>query len=130
MPVEEGFLPFAPPTRVAAPVAVAAGSGDLRVDFYSERPRGVLTVYADSQQVLNRPFRFFEKKKMLRRQGVAGGFDERAQVPAGEFELRIYLTLPDRETQLQTVTGRLPAGSLRTLRVRVDAGGNLTTELH
>lgn len=67
---------------------------------------------------------------MLRRRGVAGGFDGKAQVPAGALDLRIYLTLPDEETQLRTLTGVLPAGSLRTLRVRVGGDGDLITEFH
>ena len=89
-----------------------------------------MTVYCDALQILNRSFRFVEKRRLLRRVGVAGGFDERAEIEAGDIELRIYLSQPDEETQLQTVTGYLPGGSLRTLRVRVDAAGRLTTRLH
>lgn len=129
-PAKEESQPFTPPVQETRAIPAAPGRGDLRIDFYSEKPRGVLTVYVGRQQIFNRPFRFFEKMSLLRRRGVAGGFDERVRIPAGTLGLRIYLTLPDEKTQLRTLAGTAPAGSLRTLRVRVAGDGDLTAELH
>ncbi|MDH3255629.1 MAG: protein kinase [Acidobacteriota bacterium] len=118
------FEPFESPPVVS----IAAPYGTVRIDFRSERPRGVVTLYLGDEQILHRPFRFVEKKSLLRRKGVAGSFDESKRVPAGTLDLRLYLTLPNRPAQSRRLTGNLTAGSLRTLRVRVGDGGVLGVE--
>jgi serine/threonine protein kinase len=102
--------------------------GTMRIDFRSERPRGVLTLYLNGEQILRRPFRFVEKQGLLRRKGVSGGFDERQQVEAGDFELKVYLTLPSRPAQSRSIRGGFAGGSLRTLQVRVDDSGQLLVD--
>jgi hypothetical protein len=102
--------------------------GTMRIDFSSERPRGVLTLYLNGEQILRRPFRFVEKRGLLRRQGVSGGFDARQQIEAGEFALQVYLTLPSRPAQSHAISGEFAAGSLRTLQVRVDDAGQMAVD--
>ncbi len=117
--------PIVPPEPVAAP-----DLGTLKLDFASRRSRGVVTVYAGSQQVFREPFRFVERQGFLRRRKTGGGFDARERLAAGRLELRIYLALPDRATQLVELEGSLPGGAMRTLRVRVDDGGALAADFH
>ncbi len=125
-PVPE--LPAPAPPTVSEEALPA--NGDLRIDFYSEAPRGVLTVYVNGTQRLNRAFRFVEKKSLLRRKGRSGGFDERIQLPAGDLSLRVYLSLPGQAAQMETLSGPLKGGSLRTLRARVDSSGKLGVEFY
>ena len=117
--------PIQPPVREEVP-----SHSDLKVDFYSDLPRGVLTVYQGEAQVLRRPFRFVEKKGFMRSRGVSGGFDEQVRVAAGVADFRIYLALPNRETQVYRLSGALPPGAIRALQVRVDASGALSVALH
>jgi tetratricopeptide (TPR) repeat protein len=117
--------PIQPPT--ARPPSRFA---DLKVDFYSELPRGVITVYLEEAQILRRPFRFVEKKRFIRTKGISGGFDEQVRIDAGTSNFRIYLSLPGRETQVHRLSGVVPADTIRALRVRVDAAGELTVALN
>ncbi len=117
--------PILPPEPVAAP-----DTGTLKLDFASRRSHGVVTVYSGSHQVFREPFRFVERKGFLRRRKTAGGFDTRERLPAGSLELRVYLALPDRATQVVELDGSLPGGATRTLRVRVGDDGALAAEIH
>ncbi len=117
--------PIQPPAASPAPT-----HSDLRIDFHSELARGVVTIYKAESQVFRRPFRFVEKKGFLRTRGVRGGFDEQVRVKAGPSEFRVYLSLPNRETQVRRISGILPPAGVRTLRLRVDAEGVLAVTLH
>lgn len=123
------------PLRIAQPIQPpaappAARFADLKVDFYSERPRGVLTVYREDSQILRRPFRFAEKRGFMRTKGVSGGFDEQVKVDAGAGSFRVYLSLPGQETQVRRLSGIVPAGTIRALKIRVDGDGKMGIALH
>ncbi len=117
--------PIVPPEAAPAP-----DFGTLKLDFSSQRSRGVVTVYAGTRQVFSEAFRFVERQGFLRRRATGGGFDARERLPAGRHELRVYLALPDRPTQLVELEGVLPGGATRTLRVRVAEDGALATDFH
>jgi len=95
----------------------ATGPGRLAIEFASARPRGVLVVFAGEEQVLNRPYRFVEKKNFLVRKGVGGSFVETLELPAGTTELRIYVSQPKLQTQFRPL--RVPIRSARTTRLRL-----------
>ncbi|MFQ5526298.1 MAG: serine/threonine-protein kinase [Thermoanaerobaculia bacterium] len=116
-PVVQPVVVRQPPPRT--------GPGILRFEVSSARPRGVLTVYSNGEQILNRPYRFVEKKNFFVRKGVSGSFRESLELSAGVRELKIYLSQPKRETQLRSVTVKVPAGDIRVLRLRVQANGKL-----
>ncbi len=117
--------PIRPPAAAPAPTY-----SDLKVDFYSDLARGVVTVYMAESQVLRRSFRYLERKGFMRSKEISGGFDEQVRVPAGPTDLRVYLSLPGRETQVARLSGILPPGAIRALQVRVSAAGTLSVELH
>jgi len=103
--------------------------GTLKIDFYSESPRGVLTLYSGDDQIFRREFRFVERKGFLRKKGIPGGFGDRLRLDRGKLAVRIYLSRPGRATQNLTVTGELPGGGVRTLRIRVDGEGRMRAAL-
>ena len=103
--------------------------GTLRIDLQSERPKGVVTLYHDGEQIFRRAFRFVERRGLIRRRGVQGGFTARQSIPAGDLDLRVYLTLPSRPAQSRVVSASFMPGSLRTLFIRVDDTGRLAVDL-
>jgi serine/threonine protein kinase len=127
-PPTAAFETFSPVVE-RAPV-VEETFGTLRIDFQSQVPRGVLTLYSGQEQILRRSFRFVEKRGFLRRRGVSGGFDSQVRLARGTHELRAYLSIPGRETQTKNLSGNLAGGSIRTLRVRVSAEGELQIDFY
>jgi serine/threonine-protein kinase len=99
--------------------------GTLKIDFQSEVPRGVVTVYQGSEQILRREFSFFERRSLFRRKATAGGFEETRRIAAGDVSLRVYLSIPGNDTLSSSIEGPLPGGGVRILTIRVDAEGQL-----
>jgi serine/threonine-protein kinase len=118
------FEPFSVSEAAAPPPADPLGT--LRIDFQSEVPRGVLTVYLGSEQILRREFSFFERRNLFRRRAVEGGFEEDRRVAAGTLPLRVYLAVPGDTTLSRSIEGQLPGGGVRVLTVRVDAESKLS----
>ena len=120
----------APPPE---PVEVAAEPlpdwSDLRIDLFSQVPRGVVTVYSGSDQVMNQPFRFGKRGGLLRRKSGAGRLEARRRLPAGDTELKVYVTLPNRPAARRTLSVSLPAGASRVLRILIDAEGEPRIQL-
>jgi eukaryotic-like serine/threonine-protein kinase len=125
---EPQFAPFTV-TQVPA-VAEPEPFGTLKVDFSSESPKGVLTIYEGDQQIVRREFSFFEKHGLFRRKATTGGFDLQRRLAAGDLHLRVYLSLPGHETVNRTVHAHLPGGALRVLTVRVSPEGEVETGFH
>ncbi len=99
----------------------------MTIDFYSQVPQGVLTVYSDGRQLLREPFRFTKKTGFLRSKKIPGGFVRTVTLPAGAMTLKIYVAL-DR-THNETLRTELLPGSVVNLEVRVAAGGGLSISL-
>ncbi len=112
------------------PAAGAAASPDSRLilDFQSDAPEGVLTIYVGSQQVFRDSFRFV-RRRGLRSEAASGTMTARRSVPSGDARVRVYLALEGRPTRTQQIEGNLPAGGARTLRIRVDRSGEFTSAL-
>jgi hypothetical protein len=75
--------------------------------------------------VLNRPYRFVEKKNFLVRKGVGGSFQESIELPPGSSVLRIYVSQPRRETQFEQVEVDIRSARTTSLRLRVEDDGQL-----
>ncbi len=120
-----------PRVERAASVIKAApptGPGWLRIEFTSALPRGVLTIFSDDKQVLNRRYRFVEKRNFLVRKGVGGSFKERIELPEGVRNLRIYLTQFREPAQYRPITVEIPPGGSTTLRLRVQPDGRFVVD--
>ncbi len=116
--------------RVAPVIEPAppTGPGWLRIEFRSAQPRGVLTVFSDDRQVLNRRYRFVEKRNFLVRKGVGGSFQERIELPEGTRNLRIYLTRPRKPAQYRPIAVEIPPGGSVTLRLLVQPDGRFVID--
>ncbi len=114
---------------VEAPRPVLPDWSDLRIDLFSQMPRGVVTVYAGPEQVMNQRFRFGKRSGLLRRKTGAGRLEAKRRLPAGDTELRVYVTLPNRAAVRRTLDVSLPAGASRVLRILIDGEGEPSVQL-
>ena len=126
-PVLPEYVP--PPEPVETPAAPLPDWSDLRIDLFSQVPRGVVTVYAGSDQVMNQPFRFGKRGGLLRKKRGAGRLEAKRRLPAGDTELKVYVTLPNRPAARRTLSVSLPAGASRVLRILIDANGEPRVQL-
>jgi serine/threonine protein kinase len=127
--------PIARPTAPAATVAAnaesqaAAGPATLRIDFFTELPEGVLTIYAGPRQILGEPFRFYKRTGLFRNQPEAGRIEAARQLPAGSTTLRIYVALPKRPPTVTTVDANLAGGTTRLLKIHFDKSAQISAAL-
>ena len=123
-------------TRSTSPAGTAA-TGDprattpatLRVDFFTEQPEGVLTIYVDGKQILGEPFRFYKRTGLFRSRPAAGRIEASRQVPAGNSTLRIYVAPPKRAPVVKLVEVQLAGGSTRLLKIHFDKADELSVSL-
>ncbi len=125
------------PTRAAAapvaPVAPAPGTATqpatLRIEFFTELPEGVLTIYAGQRQILGEPFRFYKRTGLFRNQPSSGQIDASRQLQPGATTLRVYVALPKRAPVVTTVQAQLAGGTTRLLKLHFDQSARLSVSL-
>jgi hypothetical protein len=100
----------------------------VTVEFSSESPAGVLTIYAGGEQLLRRGFSYYERGWLFSRTPATGGFTEDLTVPPGAEALWVYVARPEGPARRLEVPGSFPKGSQRTLRVHLPAEGEATAE--
>ncbi len=122
-----------PPAAVAAPAATPAPEAlidaALAIDFQSEAPEGVLTVFLDGSQILREPFRFVRRKGLFRSEAVAGGLQANRPLSPGDHSLRVYVALSGKPARLVDLQGNFPGGGQRTLRIQVTKAGEPSARL-
>ena len=128
-PIARSSPGAAPVAAPSAPSQAAAGPATLRIDFFTELPEGVLTIYAGPKQILGEPFRFYKRTGLFRNQPEAGRVEASRQLPAGTTTLRVYVALPKRSPVVKTVEAQLAGGSTRVLRIHIDSSAQLTAGL-
>ena len=128
VPVAPDLVPL-PQPAVAPPSEPLPDWSDLRIDLFSQLPRGVVTIYAAGNQVLNQPFRFGKRTGLLRKKTGGGRLEAKRRLQAGDTELRVYVTLPGRAAARRTLNVSLPAGGSRVLRILIDADGEPRVQL-
>jgi len=126
----EAALPAAAPASGEATQApgdpAAAPAARVRLEFTSEAPEGVVSVYGGGEELLHRGFSYYEPGGLLGRKPTTGGFEEEVRVPAGLDALQVYVARPDAPARRLEVPGRLRPGQDRVLRVHLPAEGDAT----
>ena len=101
----------------------------LKVDLFSYLPKGVVTVYADDDQILLQPFRFTEKGRLFLKKGTAGRLEAEQRISAGDTEFRIYVSSEGKETQIVNLPVSLQGGETHVLRIIVAENGSTSAQL-
>jgi hypothetical protein len=101
----------------------------LKVDLFSYLPKGVVTVYADDDQILLQPFRFTEKGRLFLKKGTAGRLEAEQRISAGDSKFRIYVSSEGKETQIVNLPVSLMGGETHVLRIIVAENGSTSAQL-
>lgn len=123
--------PVAPPgvSPDSAPPAIPTGDAELAIDFQSEAPEGVLTIFVNGSQVMRESFRFVRRKGLFRSEAIAGNLQARRTIGAGDVGLKVYVTLGGRAARLVELGGTFAGGAQRTLHIRVTKEGEPSATL-
>ena len=116
-----------PATEAPEPAAAAPGGQvALRVDFFTELPEGVLSVYAGPRRLVRESFSFYQRTGRFRSEPRAGRVQVTPQVDSGPTRLRVYVALPNQQPVVSTVDADLRGGSAPLLRIHFDRQKKLT----
>ncbi len=119
--------PVAPPTltpRESRPAEPVSHEATLHISFESDVAGASVMVLAGG--------------KKLWQDSLAGGFLHRnrggpigttVQVPAGNTELKVYVTPPGQAARVKTLSGSFPGGGSRTLTIRLPESKEPTVDL-
>ena len=129
-PVKRYSEPSARDSSTVRNERLNAGTSRLRIDVFSYLPKGVVTIYAEENQILLEPFRFVRKAGLVRRKKSAGRLERTVVLPSGSSELRIYVSAEGFETHSVTVSGTLTSGSEHVLRLIIADNGTASAQLN
>jgi hypothetical protein len=116
------------PTLAPAPAAEARDA-TLELAFFSELPQGSLLIYVNDTKVAQKSFRFYEKGGLFRSRPSSGWVRDSVHLPAGNAQIRVYVTTQGNAAVVRTLSGNFPGGASRRLDVKLDASGQVTAEL-
>lgn len=101
----------------------------LEIDFFSQKSRGVLTIYDGDKQIYKEAFRFIERRRLLPSKAATGSLSSTMERQPGPLALRLYLSLPGKKTQVIPLEATLDRGGKYVLRLRVSNDGKFTAAL-
>ena len=128
--------PAAVPTASRAPSAASepapaapAGQVAVRVDFFTELPEGVLSIYAGPTQLVREQFSFYKRLSRFRSEPSAGRVQVTSRLPGGTHRLRVYVALPRQQPVVSTLDADLRGGTSPLLRIHIDRQKKLSVTI-
>ena len=108
--------------ETAAPVPTPA-TGKVVISFASPIPEGHVMVSFNDKFIFRKSFAFGKKSG-------GGQVDGSAEIPSGRGTFKVWVIAPDRSiNQYKEFPASVPGGDTKTLRLDLDAGGNLSVSL-
>ncbi|HEX7578419.1 MAG TPA: hypothetical protein VF580_00330, partial [Thermoanaerobaculia bacterium] len=108
--------------ETAAPVPTPA-TGKVVISFASPIPEGHVMVSLNDKFIFRKSFAFGKKSG-------GGQVNGSAEVPSGRGGFKVWVIAPDRSiNQFKELSASIPGGETKTLRLDLDAGGNLSISL-
>ncbi len=107
------------------------GHFTLNIDFLTELPEGVLTIYVDNKQILREKFSFYVKKSLFRKEPRPGRIQARRKIKAGEKTFKIYVAFGPQGPPTQNIelTEFIPPNDEVTLMIKVNKNALLEAAL-
>ncbi len=121
----------APPASTSPKAVATSAPAALALEFRSEVSEGRLTIFNGQQKIYQEPFKFVTGKSGVfsRQRGTSGSFSGQLTLPSGDLDLKIYVRPTDSQTRSAEVTGNLPPGGTRTLKIEVSDQGRISATL-
>jgi len=113
--------------RESRPVEPVSREATLRMTFESELSGATVIVYVGATKVWQASIA--DRGGFLHRNKGGGNSDKSVQVPAGNTELKVYVTPPGQAARLKTISGNFPGGGSRTLVIRLPESKEPSVEL-
>ena len=108
--------------------AVSSTTSDLQIDVFSYLAKGIITMYANGDQILLHPFRFVRKAGLVRKRKSVGRLERTLELPTDSYEFRIYVSSDSIETQSITVAADLVGGDAHLLRLIIAENGSTSAQ--
>ena len=119
------------PVPGPAPAAVRE-TASLKIEFFSELPEGILTVYVGATKFFHQNFKFTQESGgLIKRQVKSSGrlsYTERVKV-GEKVKLRVYVWLGSSQTKTHELDTSFAADEEKTLDIRVDRDGKVDLNL-
>jgi len=110
--------------------AVEAKDATLELAFFSALPEGSLLIYVNGRKVMQESFRFYEKAGLFRSHASTGWVRRSFHLPAGNTEIRVYVTPQGSAAVVRTLSGNFSGGASRRLDVKLADGGDVAAQLN
>jgi serine/threonine protein kinase len=124
-PLPSVAAPVAAPrlARETAPPVPTPATAKVGISFASPIPEGHVMVSLNDKFIFRKSFAFGKKSG-------GGQVDGSAEVPSGRGSFKVWVIAPDRSiNQYKELPVSIPGGETKTLRLDLDATGNLTVSL-
>ena len=108
--------------------ATESATVTISIELTTFAPEGILTVYADDQQLLSEGFRFEVKKGAFGRRKAAGTISAQREVPTTTQTIRVYLVIGD-DTKLATLEPEFGSADLVRLEILFNKRGELEAQI-
>ena len=118
--------------RPTAPAPAAQETATLKIDFFSELPEGILTVFIGTQKFFHKNFKFTQESGGLIKRQVksSGSLSFTDSVDTGDnVKVRVYVWLGGSETKTHELDTEFGADEEKTLDIRVDRDGSVAIDL-
>ena len=115
-----------------APAPAAQETATLKIDFFSELPEGILTVFIGTQKFFHKNFKFTQESGGLIKRQVksSGSLSFTDSVDTGDnVKVRVYVWLGGSETKTHELDTEFGADEEKTLDIRVDRDGSVAIDL-
>jgi hypothetical protein len=128
LPARPDTAPRGDQAASAAPAEVKDAT--LELAFFSQLPEGSLLVYVNGRKVLQQDFRFYEKSSFFRSHPSTGWVRKTLNVPAGDADIRLYVTPHGSAAVVRTFKGNFAGGTSRRLDAKLTDGGDVAAQLN
>jgi predicted Ser/Thr protein kinase len=130
-PAPEPALPRQPRASTAPTQALPSGSAamPLQLEVDALAPRGVITMFADTQRVYSEAYDFYTRKAWLWKQRHPGQLSREIALPQGTEVLRILVARPGEPARMLTHDEELVAGRPLRLELTIPPEGDPVSRL-
>jgi len=116
------------PATAEAPTSTAEAQAKLVIHFESDISAGILTIYADQNQILRRSFDFGTRSGFFHSKPGSGSIDATREVPQTVSAIRVYVVPNGEKALVAQVDAKWSNEHSGTVKIDVSRRGNLDVQ--